>query len=46
MTMVIAYFYILQQNLWMNISFDEDTMENIIHGTIWDLAIQLVFYDI
>jgi hypothetical protein len=46
MTMVIVYFYILQQNLWINISFDEDTVENIIHGTIWDLGTQLVFYDI
>ena len=46
MTMVIVYFYILQQNLWINISFDEDTVENIIHGTIWDLDTQLVFYDI
>ena len=46
MTMVIVYFYILQQNLWINISFDEDTVENIIHGTIWDLHTQLVFYDI
>jgi hypothetical protein len=46
MTMVIVYFYILQQNLWINISFDEDTVGNIIHGTIWDLDTQLIFYDI
>ena len=31
---------------WINSSFDEDTVEFIIHGTIWDLAPQLVFYDI
>ena len=46
MTMVIVYFYILQQNLWINISFDEDTVENIIHGTIWDFSPLMVFYDI
>ena len=46
MTMVIVYFYILSQSLWIIFSFDEDTVEFIIHGTIWDLAPQLVFYDI
>ena len=46
MTMVIVYLYILQQNLWINIYFDEDTVGNIIHGTIWDLDTRLVFYDI
>ena len=46
MTMVIVYFYILSQSLWINFSFDEDTVEFIIHGTIGDLAPQLVFYDI
>ncbi len=46
MTMVIVYFCILPQCLWINISFYEDTVENIIHGTICDLAPQLVVYDI
>ena len=46
MTMVIVSICILSQYLWINISFDGDTMENIIHGTIWDLAPQLVVYDI
>jgi hypothetical protein len=34
MTMVVVYFCILSQYLWINISFDEDTVKNIIHGTI------------
>jgi hypothetical protein len=43
MTMVIVYFSILQQNLWINISFDEDTVGNIIHGTIWALILSWYF---
>jgi hypothetical protein len=38
--MVIVYFCIPPQYLWINISFDEDTVENIIPGTIWDLAVK------
>ena len=34
MTMVIVYFYILLQSLWINFSVEKDTVENIIHGTI------------